>query len=339
MIGARMTATRIFTPPRLAGYALLDSGGARRLERFGALVVDRPEPQALWAPRLAPERWRAADLVFERETDRGGRWEGAGAPEDWELRPFAGAPAGSWSAAWHATALRLRPTSFKHVGVFPEQAANWRWTERARELLGTDRPRLLNLFGYTGAASLLAALSGFEVTHVDASKTSLAWMRENLEASGLAADAVRVVLDDALGFARREVRREQRYEGILLDPPHYGRGPKGEKWQFEEGLRPLLEACADLLAERSFLVLSTYAIGHSPLAFANLLGGLEGGRVVAGELSIPEEPDDPRDPNARELPASGPPRLLPCGSCARWWRGFPDPDRATEPGAADGGAP
>lgn len=327
-----MTATRIFTPPRLDGYALLDSGGARRLERFGARVVDRPEPQALWAPRLGAERWRAADLVFERESDRGGRWEGDAGTEPWALRPFA---EGGWRdrpAAWHEVTLELRPTPFKHVGVFPEQAANWRWTERARERLGIERPRLLNLFGYTGAASLLAALSGFEVTHVDASKTSLAWMRASLEASGLAADALRIVLDDALGFARREVRREHRYEGILLDPPHYGRGPKGEKWQLEEGMRPLLEACAELLAERSFLVLSTYAIGHSPLAFANLLGGLEGGRVVAGELTIPEEPGEPGDLQ------SHPPRLLPCGSCARWWRGFADPEPVTRHGP-DGGAP
>ena len=148
----------------------------------------------------------------------------------------------------------LKPTAFKHVGLFPEQAANWDWLANKARGLG-DAPRLLNLFAYTGMASIVAAQSGYAVTHVDASKTSLAWARENAAASGLAGDAMRVVLDDALAFARREVRRGSRYAGILLDPPHHGRGPKGETWQLEEHLAPIIEACGELLEERAFLVL------------------------------------------------------------------------------------
>ena len=170
-----------------------------------------------------------------------------------------------------------------------------------------ERPRLLNLFGYTGAASVLAAQAGFAVTHVDASRASLDWARINAVASGLGERGLRLVHEDALGFARREVRRGSRYAGVLVDPPHYGRGPRGEKWRLEEGLAPLIEACGRLLDERGFLVLSTYAVGYSPLALVGLLDELEGGAVEAGELALPEE-------------ASG--RLLPSGFCARWSRGL-----------------
>src|SRR5262249_1900791 len=196
----------------------------------------------------------------------------------------------------------IRTTPFKTVGVFPEPAPNWRWMQ-ARLAALDSAPRVLNLFAYTGVASLLARQAGAEVTHVDASRTTLAWARENAELSGLGEDGLRWVLDDALAFARREVRRGARYHGILLDPPHHGRGPKGETWQLGEGLAPLLEACAKLLAERAFLVLSSYAVGYSALSLANLLAELEGGAVEAGELALCEEGD--------------PARRLPCGFCAR----------------------
>ena len=289
-----------FAPARFPDHALLDSGEGEKLERFGAVVLVRPDPQALWRRRLDARAWSAADLAFVRESDRGGRWEprrgvdGAGLERGWDV-------------AFDSAHFRIRPTPFKHVGLFPEQAANWRWMEGLLSELGPGA-RVLNLFGYTGAASVLAARAGAEVTHVDASKSVLSWTQENARLSGLGEDALRVVLDDALAFARREARRGARYHGILLDPPHYGRGPKGEKWQFEEGLAPLLEACAALLAERAFLVLSSYAIGYSALSFANLLGELEGGTVEAGELVLAEEGADAR--------------LLPCGFCARWRRGL-----------------
>jgi 23S rRNA (cytosine1962-C5)-methyltransferase len=296
----------VFDAPPFPDHELVDSGGGEKLERFGAVVLRRPDPQALWRPRLAPERWAAAHLCFERDEASGGR------RGNWRAQPDAPPQARGRDPAWRVgfggATFVVRPTPFKHVGLFPEQAANWVWLERATPGLAVARPRLLNLFGYTAAASVLALRQGWEVTHVDASRTSLAWARENLAASGLAEDAMRLVLDDALAFARREERRGARYQGVLVDPPHHGRGPKGERWQFEQHLAELLEACAGLLAERALLVLSTYAIGSSPLAFANLLGELPGGRVEAGELALSE--------------SGAGARRLPCGFCARWWRGF-----------------
>lgn len=292
-----MTSPAVFTPVPWPAYALLDSGAGEKLERFGHLTLVRPDPQALWRRRLAEADWRAADLVFVRESDRGGRWEGRA----------RGEVERGWELAFETVRFLVRPTPFKHVGVFPEQAAHWTWVGEKLAALGNGA-RVLNLFGYTGVASLLARAAGAEVTHVDASKTALAWARENAQLSGLGESGLRWILDDALGYARREVRRGARYHVILLDPPHYGRGPKGETWQFEEGLAPLLEAARALLAERACLVLSSYAIGYSALAFANLLAEFEGGTVEAGELVLPEH-----GPGARQLP---------CGFSARWSRGL-----------------
>ncbi|MEW6073695.1 MAG: class I SAM-dependent methyltransferase [Planctomycetota bacterium] len=291
-----------FPHPPLPAHALLDAGEGEKLERFGELVLVRPDPQALGRRRLPAADWQQADLVFVRESDRGGRWEGPGAARRGARRGLPG-----WEVEVGGTRLFLRATPFKHVGLFPEQAANWLWIEERRAALGADEPRLLDLFGYTGVASVLAARAGWRVTLVDASKTAVAWARENAALAGVEPARLRFLVDDALAFARREARRGARYEGILLDPPHYGRGPKGEKWQFETGIVPLLEASSALLAERAFLILSTYAMGTSPLALANLLGSLGDGTVEAGELALP-------------VAGGGPPRYLPCGFCARWWR-------------------
>ena len=293
----------VFEHPPFPDHRLLDSGAGRKLERFGPLTVVRPDPQALWPPRLDAAHWGQADLTFVRESDRKGRWEGpaaarARAQEDWTVS-FGGARLG------------LRPTPFKHLGVFPEQATNWTWLRGLARAWG-EPPALLNLFGYTGAASVVAAQAGFRVTHVDASKTSLAWARDNARRSGLVEGSVRFLLDDALAFARREVRRGRRYEGVLLDPPHYGRGPKGEKWQLEDHLADLVLACGELCAERAFLGLSMYAVGFLPLALVNLLGELGPGELSVGELALPEE----------DGPGARPPRLLPAGMCGRWTRGL-----------------
>ena len=285
--------------PPFEDHALLDSGEGEKLERFGPVVLRRPDPQALWR-RRDPDGWRSAHLRFVRESDRGGRWEPGSDP------PPEARQEGGWTVRYRDARLLVRPTPFKHVGVFPEQAANWELARGLRPRLG-EAPRLLNLFAYTGAASVLALQAGYAVTHVDASRTSLGWAVDNLAASGLGEDAMRLVCDDALAFARREVRRGSRYELVLVDPPHYGRGPGGETWRFEEGIAPLLEAVAGLVAPRACVVVSTYAIGFSPLALANLLAILGAGDVDAGELALPE-----RDG----------PRLLPAGFCARWRRGL-----------------
>ncbi len=290
----------VFEIPKFPGHELIDSGEGEKLERFGEVILRRPDPQALWRRRASAAAWKRADLTFVRESDRGGRWEARGGAHQ-----AARGAQPEWLVDYRAARFVIRPTPFKHVGLFPEQAANWELVARAAEQLGSGA-RMLNLFGYTGAASVLARQQGLEVTHVDASKASLSWMRENLVASGLGERSVRVMLEDALAFAQREVRRGSRYEVVLLDPPHYGRGPKGERWQLEEGLAPLIEAAHGLLAERGLLVLSTYAVGYSPLAFQNLLGDFDGGTVSVGELALAESGDSPRQ--------------LPAGFCARWWR-------------------
>jgi 23S rRNA (cytosine1962-C5)-methyltransferase len=290
----------VFRHDPIEGYELLDCGRGEKLERVAGVTLRRPDPQAMWRPLLPAEAWDGADLVFVRESDRGGRWE-RGARSRVE-------PPSSWRLGHRGATLLLRPTPFKHIGLFPEQSSNWRWTaERiaaARAASGEDRPALLNLFAYTGAATVLASLAGAFVTHVDSSRPALRWARENAAASGLPADAVRWIEDDASVFVRRERRRGKRYAGILLDPPPYGRGPDNQRWLFEEQIAALLEDCAGLLAERAaFLVVSCYAVGTSPLAFANLLAELGPGEAVAGELAIPQ---------------TGGACLLPAGLCGRW---------------------
>ena len=301
---------QVFPIVPLEDYELLDSGGGEKLERWGERMLRRPDPQALWRPKLPEARWQAADGAFVRESDRGGRWvDGRGRVLNKDLR---------WACRLLGGRFWIQPTPFKHVGAFPEQATNWRCVADLAPRLGAQpaagsvggpvegAPRLLNLFGYTGVASVLAAQAGYAVTHVDASRTALQWVGENARASGLDERAIRWVLDDALAFAQREVRRESRYQVVLLDPPHYGRGPKGQKWRLEEGLAPLLEAARDLLADSGLLILSTYAVGYSPLAFANLLDEFGDGRVEAGELAL------------REVDGG---RTLPAGFCARFWKG------------------
>ncbi len=294
-----------FEPEAFPDYALLDSGDGEKLERFGPVVLRRPDPQALWRPSRPEREWARAHLAFKRESDRGGTWEGE-LPTEVTAEARDGGLEGAWTVGWGGGTFVLRPTPFKHVGVFPEQATNWVRVAAWRAALGEPAPRLLNLFGYTGVASVLASRAGYAVTHLDASKTSVRWARENAQRSGLAGDAMRVIVDDALAFALREGRRGSRYAGILLDPPHYGRGPGGEKWQFEDCVAPLMEALAPLLEESCFVILSTYAMGVSAVVLGNLVGMLGLGEVRTGELLLRE--------------ASG--RALPAGFCARFSRGL-----------------
>ena len=295
-----------FEPPGFSGHALLDSGGGEKLERIGGVSLRRPDPQALWAPRLDPEAWEAADLCFERDPEsggKGGRWRPGP-----RAAGFLRGESPEWPCTFGEATFLIRPTSFKHVGLFPEQATNWQLLADLAPQL--ERPRLLNLFGYSGAASVVARLAGYEVTHVDASKAAISWTRDNARASGLSDDGLRVICDDALAFARREVRRGNRYSAILLDPPHYGRGPKNETWRLEESLAPLLDTVRQLVDEVGLVVLSTYAVGYSPLAFLNLFDQWADGSATAGELVLREG----------EQPGA-PARLLPAGFCARWARG------------------
>ncbi len=252
--------------PDFGDYELLDTGDFEKLERFGRYTTRRPEPQAIWRRSLSEEAWRAAaDASFLRDwdRDRGGRSDERG---EWRLRPQM---PDRWTIDYRyrkmTLRMRLALTSFKHVGLFPEQAANWNFIyDRCRELgARAGRPlRVLNLFAYTGGATLAARAAGAEATHVDSVKQVVTWARENMEASGL--EGVRWIVEDALKFVRREVRRGNRYDGIILDPPAYGRGANGEKWVLEEHIGEMLACCASLLEPRhAFLVLNLYSMGLS----------------------------------------------------------------------------
>jgi len=272
-------------------YELLDSGENMKLERFGEIIVARPETQALWK-KQKPELWDSAHAVFAFR-DKKGAWDmHQSVPE-------------SWPVNWHDIKLSARLTGFKHTGIFPEQAPNWEWAvARISDLRGPTSdvgprrsyiPNVLNLFGYTGAASVVVAQAGAKVTHVDASKQSLDWAHENARLSGVGEDSVRWILDDALAFVKREARRGASYDGIILDPPAFGRGAKGEVWKIEEALPELLDALKTILSDKpgSFFLLNGYAAGYAPRAFAQAVkstfGEING---ECGELFIQESKSD-----------------------------------------------
>ncbi|WP_264603248.1 class I SAM-dependent methyltransferase [Rhodobium gokarnense] len=263
-------------------YALLDMGAGEKLERYGRLTIVRPEPQAMGSRKLDDAVWEAADAVFTGDTDEEGpgRWKFARKlPETWPMR-------------YGDVGFLGRFTSFRHVGLFPEQDAHWRWM--AEKIRGARRPvKVLNLFGYTGLASLVAAEAGAQVTHVDASKKAIGWARENQALSKLDDKPIRWICDDATKFVAREGRRGNTYDGILLDPPKYGRGPKGEVWQLFENLPEMVRLCREILApDALFLVLTAYSIRASFLASHELLAETlshRGGTIESGELALIEQ--------------------------------------------------
>lgn len=277
---------QLLTPGLWPDYELIDSGAFEKLERFGDYVLARPEPQAIWNKSLTDTDWtERAHAIFRRDRQ---------SPErgDWQKTPQMRDP---WFVTYKQDELNLRfklaLTSFKHVGIFPEQATNWVFIQRKVKALlqrtPNVRPKVLNLFAYTGAASLAASQAGAEVTHVDAVKPVITWARENMEASNLT--NIRWVVEDALKFVRREVRRGNTYDGIILDPPAYGRGPDGEKWVLEEHLNPLLKSCAELLTEYdNFFIINLYSLGFSALILENLMQQVVGKPAGAewGELYL-----------------------------------------------------
>jgi 23S rRNA (cytosine1962-C5)-methyltransferase len=263
-------------------YALLDAGNGLKLEQYGPYRIVRPEPQALWQPRLPASAWDSADAVFtgDKDEDSDGRWKfRARLPESWRM-------------AYGKVAFLGRFTAFRHVGVFPEQDPHWRWIESS--IRRAQRPvRVLNLFGYTGIASFVAAEAGAEVTHVDASKKAIAWARENQTLSGMDALPIRWIMDDAMKFVQREERRGKRYDGIILDPPKFGRGPKGETFDIFLDLPEMMRACRRLLSDDPlFLILTAYSIRASFMAIHELtleaMAG-KGGTVESGELLLKEQ--------------------------------------------------
>ena len=265
------------SPDRWTDYELLDSGDGAKLERFGKYILARPERGVFWSRSLPARRWQAADATF-REAEHGeGQWtQRHPMPDKWPMR-------------YGEVAFWARLTPFRHTGVFPEQACHWDWI--AQQIGGARRTvNVLNLFAYTGLATLAAAAAGAHVTHVDASRPALNWARENAEASGLQDRRIRWILDDVIKYLRRESRRGRRYEGIIMDPPVFGRGPQGEIWRFEKSFPGLLAACKEILSEQPlFIVITAYRIDESCLLLYNLLKDWmkpKGGTIDVGELVL-----------------------------------------------------
>ncbi len=253
--------------PNISSYELLDSGNYEKLERFGDFILARPEPQAVWDKSLSEEVWqRKASAIFKKTKGRDqlspeerGEWHNIKKmPEKWYM---------NYEQGKTKLKFKLSLSSFKHVGIFPEQAANWRYIEEKLTSMKSidaslQQPKVLNLFAYTGGASLVAKANGADITHVDSVKQVISWSRENMEASSLT--DIRWVIEDALKFVKREVKRGRKYNGIILDPPAYGRGPDGEKWVLEEGLNELLKNCLELLDDKHhFFILNLYSMGFS----------------------------------------------------------------------------
>lgn len=260
-------------------YELIDSGNGRKLERFGGVVTDRPDTQAIWLP-LRSEIWGTATAKFTQE-GKEGRWD------------FKNEVAENWMIAWNDLKFNLRFGNFKHQGLFPEHAVQWEWIREKVSALET--PKVLNLFGYTGAASLAAAKAGAEVTHVDSSKQSVEWASDNAKSSDIEG-GIRWIVDDAATFVKREVKRGAKYEGIVLDPPAFGRGTKGQVWHIEDDLVPLLRDLQEILSDKSgsFVLLSGYAAGFAPRSFAQAMESVFGQNadITFGNLNLQESNSD-----------------------------------------------
>ncbi|MFV1967009.1 MAG: class I SAM-dependent methyltransferase [Pirellulaceae bacterium] len=275
-------------------YQLLDFGKGRKLEQFGPFVLDRPSPSAGQSPRAAPALWKTAHARFRRTKGESGRWLPKGALSE------------SWTVRHKEIVLQLKPTDFGHLGVFPEQADNWDWI--ARQVRQAEKPiRVLNLFAYTGGATIAAAASGAEVVHVDAAKNTVQWARRNAVLSGQESAPVRWIAEDAKKFVRRELRRGCHYDAVILDPPSYGHGPKGESWKIARDLMPLLSKCGELTRQRRvFFLLTCHSPEFAPSDLEAMLADAVFGHCQSG---------------ARARPLSVPSkdhRLLPSGMVARW---------------------
>lgn len=259
-------------------YALLDSGDGEKLERYGSIVISRPDPQALWRKNLPNSEWNKAVAFYGGEGK--GSWRKKGVIPD------------VWPISFGGLDFNIRLSAFKHTGIFPEHKPNWEWTSGAIRS-ANRKVSVLNLFGYTGGATLAALEAGAEVTHLDGSKVAINWAKENAKISGLEDRPVRWMLDDAMSFVKKEIKRGRKYDGIIMDPPAYGHGPEGEVWQIEKDLPQLIELCGQLLSgDPLFILMNGYASGYSAIAYGNMLSSIvkeEGARVEIGEITIKEQ--------------------------------------------------
>lgn len=267
----------LLTPTNFSDYELIDCGDFEKLERFGKYVTIRPEPQAVWDKKLSEKEWeKMAHVKFVANSSSSGTWKKfKDMPDRWIIKSEITNPGSE-------IVFRLALTSFKHVGIFPEQALNWDYIAESVSLIKKEQPKVLNLFAYTGGASLAAKAAGADVTHLDSVRQVVTWSKENMELSGL--KDIRWVVEDALTFVKREVKRGKKYSGIMLDPPAYGHGVDGEKWKLEDHINEMMKHVLLLLEEECFLVLNTYSLGFSSLIIENLLSGIPD--LNTGELYL-----------------------------------------------------
>lgn len=276
-------------------YEILDTSGGEKLERWDKYLLVRPDPQVIWKTEKKHPGWKKKNGHYHRSSRGGGEWEFFNLPEQ-------------WSVHYRELTFQLKPFSFKHTGLFPEQAVNWDWC--ADKIRKAGRPvKVLNLFAYTGGATLAAAAAGAQVTHVDASKGMVNWAKENAASSGLSDRPIRWLVDDCVKFVEREIRRGNHYDAIIMDPPSYGRGPKGEIWKIEESVFPFVQLCEKLLSDDPiFFLINSYTTGLAPAVLTYMLSTVlkgYGGQVESQEIGIP-------------VTSSG--LVLPCGASGRWWK-------------------
>ena len=283
---------------RWKDYEVIDTRSGEKLERWGRYLLIRPDPQVIWSPKEQSRGWKKPNAHYHRSSKGGGEWEFFDLPDVWSIH-------------YDDLTFLLKPFSFKHTGLFPEQAANWDWFSgliRERKKKAPEKEiKVLNLFAYTGGATLAAAKAGASVTHVDASKGMVGWAKENAAASGLGSAPIRYLVDDCVKFVEREIRRGNHYDAVIMDPPSYGRGPKGEIWKFEENVYPLICLCASLLNDDPlFFLVNSYTTGMAPSVLTYMISlALKDfkGDAVSDELCLP-------------VTSSG--MYLPCGSSGRW---------------------
>ena len=293
-------------------YKIIDMANGQKLEKWGNIILSRPDPQIVWKSKSHPEEWENAHAVYSRSKTGGGRWEyKKKVPESWKIK-------------YKDLTFNLKPMGFKHTGLFPEQAVNWDWminkiknennmrngnTKSLNTQQNTNKEiKVLNLFAYTGGATVACLYAGASVCHVDSSKGMVAWAKENVQASGLADRKVRYIVDDVVKFVNREIRRGNKYDAIIMDPPSYGRGTNGEVWQFEDNIYDLVELCTNVLSDNPlFFLINSYTTGISSIVLSNVLeltvAKKHKGKIEAGEIGLPME-------NSK--------LVLPCGIYGRW---------------------
>lgn len=286
-------------------YAVLDTGSGEKLERWGEYLLIRPDPQVIWSRYMDRKLWSKANAHYHRSSKGGGEWEFFNLPDQWQI---SYALKGKQLVS-NKLIFNLKPFNFKHTGLFPEQATNWDWASRLiQERRAEDKEvNVLNLFSYTGAATLSAAASGAKVTHVDSSKGIVSWAKENALSSGLEDAPIRWIVDDCIKFVEREIRRGRKYDAIIMDPPSYGRGPKGEIWKIEDDIYPFIEKCISLLSDEPlFILINSYTTGLQAGVLKTML-----------QLLLPEHYKALIEADEIALPIEGKDLLLPCGASAR----------------------